>query len=89
MLPQGFLLLQATSDHGYGNPDSVPASRLKSTMRKISGTSPGTRTPILVDTTASATAEIGAALGNPKVVKGKLRREHGKHLPPNPEHFMI
>jgi hypothetical protein len=67
------------------NPDSVSASRLKNTMKNIRGISRDTPTPILVDTTATATAEIHAALGNPKVVKRTLHQERAKHLPPNPQ----
>ena len=43
---------------------AVAASRLKSMIKKISGTSRGTPTPIHVDTTASATTGV-CALGNP------------------------
>jgi len=67
------------------NPDSVAASRMKSTTKNISGTPRGTLTQIFVDTTATGTTEIRAALGNPELVKRTLRRERAKHLPPNPQ----
>ena len=80
MLQKGFLLLQESSDHGYRNPEtdthshtqdpnpcSVAACRLKGTMKKVSGTSRDTPTPILLDTTAIAANEIRAAPGNPEV----------------------
>ena len=67
------------------NPESVAASRMKSTTKNISGTSRGTLTQIFVDTTATGTTEIRAALGNPELVKRTLRRERAKHLPPNPQ----
>ena len=60
---------------------SVAASRLKSTMKNISGTSWSTPTQILVDTTATGTTEIRAALGKPELVKRTLRRDLTKHLP--------
>ena len=67
------------------NPDSVAASRLKSTTKNKSGTSRGTPTQILVETTATARTEICCALGNPKVVKRTLHRDGAKHLLPNPQ----
>ena len=38
-----------------------------------------------MDTTAPATTEIRAALGNPEVVRCTLCWELFKHLPPNPQ----
>ena len=78
--------VKCTVPHSHdSNPDSVAACRLKSTMKNISGTSRGTPTQILVDTTATATTEIRAALGNPESVKRTLRRERAKYLPLNPQ----
>ncbi|KAK2145597.1 hypothetical protein LSH36_669g01023 [Paralvinella palmiformis] len=54
------------------NPDFVAAlSKLKSTMKNKSGTSPSPLTQILVETMATATTEIRAALGDPEVVKSQ------------------
>jgi len=79
------LTITGSTPHNHDPQDqSVAVTKLRSAIKERAGTSRGTLTQLLVDSTIDTPVAVRADLGNPEHIKRSLRRERSKHMPKKP-----
>ena len=75
----------SSSPHSHTSDSTkTAATKVRSELKHQAGTTRGTPSQLLADTTSTVSLDIRAALGEMDTVKRSLRHERAKHQPKNP-----